>query len=101
MICGRTSAGETSLKYVAAFYVEADSQEALKSAVEYVLRRLEGGLVGYTCGAQACICEVEAAWDGTVLTVRTYAECIVYAVAKLLVKAYTWLGGKAIQVVRL
>jgi len=83
-------------KYV--FYVEADSQETLEAAAAYVLRRLEGGCA---CGPQACICEVEAAWDGTVLTVRTCAERTAYAVAKLLVTAYTWLGGKSIQVVRL
>ncbi len=76
-------------KYI--FYVEADSRETLEAAVEYIMRRLEGG----------GICEAEAEWDGERLTVKSCAEHVVYAVAKSLVTAYTWLGGKSIQVVRL
>jgi hypothetical protein len=89
-----------SPEYVAAFYVEADSQKALEAAVAYVMRRLEGGLVGYVCGSQDCICEVEVEWGSGWLVVKTCTEQTAYAVAKLLVTAYTWLGGKAIQVVR-
>jgi hypothetical protein len=85
-------------KDIVVFYVEAESQEALETAVAYVMRRLGGG---YACGAQACICEVEAEWGGGWLAVKTCTEHAAYAVARLLVTAYTWLGGKAIQVVRL
>jgi hypothetical protein len=89
-----------SPKYVATFCVETDSPEALEAAVEYVMKRLGGGLVGYACGSQACICEVEVEWGGSWLAVRVCAERAAYAVAKRLVTAYTWLGGKAIQVVK-
>jgi len=77
-------------EYVVVFYVEAESQEALEAAVAYVMKRLGGG----------GICEVEVEWGGGWLAVKTYAEHAAYAVAKLLVTAYTWLGGRAIQVVR-
>ena len=90
----------TPLKYIAVFYVEADSREALEAAVAYAMMRLDGGLVGYVCGLQACFCKAELEWGGGWLTVRTCAERAAYAVAKLLVRAYTWLGGKAIQVVK-
>jgi hypothetical protein len=90
----------TPLKYIAVFYVEADSREALEAAVAYAMKHLEGGLVGYACGMQACLCKAELEWSGGRLTVRTCAERAAYAVAKLLVRAYTWLGGKAIQVVK-
>jgi hypothetical protein len=93
-------AGEAPFKYTATFCVEIDSQEALEAAVEYVMRRLEGGLVGYVCGPQACVCRAEVEWSGGWLTVRTCAERAAYAVAKLLVRAYTWLGGRAIQVIK-
>jgi len=86
-------------KYV--FYVAAESRETLEAAVAYVMRRLGRGSAGYACGTQACLCEVEVEWDGSQLTVRTCTERTAYAVAELLVRAYTWLGGKAIQVVRL
>jgi hypothetical protein len=87
-------------KYAATFCVEADSQEALEVAVEYVMRRMSSGWVGYACGPQACICKVEVKWGGGCLAVRTCTEHVAYAVAKLLVRAYAWFGGKAIQVVR-
>jgi hypothetical protein len=90
----------TSPKYAVTFCVEADSQGTLEAAVKYVLRRLEGGLVGYVCGPQACVCRAEVEWSGGWLTAKTCAEHAAYAVAKLLVAAYTWLGGKAIQAVR-
>jgi hypothetical protein len=99
MTCG-TMAGETPFKYTVTFCVEVDSQETLEAAVEYFMRRLEGGLVGYTCGPQTCICEVVVEWGGGWLKVRTCAERAAYAVAKLLVRAYAWLGGRAIQVVK-
>jgi phage major head subunit gpT-like protein len=88
-----------SPKYI--FYVEAESREALEAAVAYVMRRLGRGFVGYACGMQACLCEVEVEYDGNQLTVKTCTESTAYAVIKLLVRAYAWLGGKAIQVVRL
>jgi hypothetical protein len=91
---------EAALKYVATFYVEVDNYEALEAAVEYVMRRLESGLVGYSCGPHACLCRVEVEWCGGWLTVKTCAESAAYAVAKLLVRAYTWLDGGAIQVVK-
>jgi len=91
---------EAPLKYTVVFYVEADNCEALEAAVEYVMRRLEGGLVGYACDPHACICKVEVEWGGGWLVVRTCTERAAYTVAKLLVTAYTWLGGKAVQVVR-
>jgi len=68
--------------------------------VEYVMMRLGSGLVGYSCGLRACLCGVEVEWDGGWLTVKTCAESAAHAVAKLLVRAYTWLGGGAIQVVK-
>jgi hypothetical protein len=88
-------------KYAAAFYVEADDQEALAAAVDYVMRRLGGGFVAYACGAQACLCQVEVKWDGSRLAVEACAERAARAVAELLIRAYTWFGGKAVQVVRL
>jgi len=88
------------LKYAAIFHVEADNYEALEAAVAYAMKRLEGGLVGYACGLQACLCKAELEWSGGWLTVRTCAERAAYTVAKLLVRAYTWFGGKAIQVVK-
>jgi len=91
---------KASIKYAATFCVEADSQEALEAAVEYVMRRMSSGLVGCACGPQACACRAEVEWGGGWLTVRTCAEQAAYSVAKLLVTAYTRLGGKAIQVVR-
>jgi hypothetical protein len=39
-------------------------------------------------------------WGGDWLAVKTCTEHAAYAVAKLLVRAYTWLGGKLIQVVK-
>jgi len=81
--------------YAATFYVEADDYEA---AVDYIMRRLGGGLAGYSCGPHACLCRVEVKWDGSLLAVKT---CAALAVAKLLVRAYARLGGKAVQVVRL
>ena len=97
---GKPMVREAALKYIATFYVEADDQEALEAAVEYVMRRLGSGLVGYSCGPYACLCRVEVEWGGGWLTVKTCAESAAYAVAKLLVRAYTWLGGGAIQVVK-
>ncbi len=87
-------------KYAAVFCVEADSLEALRAAVEYVMRRLEGGLVGYSCGVQACVCGAELEWGGGWLAVKTCTERAAYAVAKLLVRAYMWFGGESIQVVK-
>jgi hypothetical protein len=97
---------DASLKYTAVFYVEADSQEALEAAVEYFMKRLGGGLVGYSCGLQACFCRVEVKWGvyvedgGSWLAVKTRTERAAYAAVKLLIEAYNWFGGKAIQVVK-
>jgi len=90
----------TPPKYAVTFYVETDSQEVLKAALEYVMRRMSIGWVSYSCGPQACICRGEVEWDNTRLTVKTCTERAAHAVAKLLVRAYTWLGGKLIQVVK-
>jgi len=100
MTCRRAVAREAPLEYAAAFCIEADSQEVLEAAVEYVMKRLGSGLVGYACVPHACICEVEVEWGGGWLAVKTCTEHAAYAVAKLLVRAYTWLGGKLIQVVK-
>ena len=100
MTCRKAVAREAPLEYAAAFCVEADSQEALEAAVEYVMKCLGSGLVGYACGPQACICEVEVEWGGGWLAVKTCTEHAAYAVAKLFVRAYMWFGGRAIQVVK-
>ncbi len=99
MTCGAV-AEKALFKYAATFCVEADNYEALEAAVAYVMKRLKGGLVGYSCGLQACVCKAEVEWGGDCLTVRTCAEQAAHAVAKLLVAAYMWFGGKAIQVVK-
>jgi hypothetical protein len=72
----------------------------LEAAVEYVVRRLKGNLVGYACGPYNCVCRVELERGGDWFAVRTCAEQAAYAVAKLLIEAYSWFGGRAIQVVK-
>ncbi len=91
---------EAPLRYAAVFYVEADNHEALKAAVEYVAKRMEIGKIVYACGPYACFCRTELEWDGERLTVKSCMKRAVRAAVKLLVEAYSWLGGKAIQVVR-
>jgi hypothetical protein len=91
---------EMPLKYVVVYYVEADSYETLKAAVEYVARRLENSKVVYACGPYACFCRTEVEWSGNWLKVRSCTKQAVRAVAKWLIEAYTWLGGKEIQVVK-
>jgi hypothetical protein len=91
---------EAPLKYTAVFYVEADSRETLETAVEYVARRLEIGKVVYACGPYVCVCKTELEWDGTRLTVKSCIKRAVHAAAKLLVEAYGWFGGKAIQLIK-
>jgi hypothetical protein len=88
------------LKYAAAFYVEADSQKALETAVEYVAKRLEIGKVVYACGPYACVCKTELEWAGERLTVRSCMKRAVDAAAKLLVEAYGWFGGKSIRLIK-
>ena len=97
---GRPVIKGAPLKYTVVYYVEADSYETLEAAVEYVMRRLGSGLVGYSCGPHACLCGIELEWSGGLLVVRTCAEGAAHAAARLLIRAYIWLGGKEIQVVR-
>jgi hypothetical protein len=97
---GRIMIKEAPLKYTAVYYVEADSYETLEAAVDYVMRRLGSGLVGYACGPYACLCEVEVEWNGNWLKVRSCTKQAARAVAKSLINAYIWLGGKEIQVVK-
>jgi hypothetical protein len=96
---GRPMIQEASLKYTVVYFVEADSYETLEAAVEYVARRFGSGLVGYACGPYACFCEVEVKWSGNWLTVRSCTKQAARALAKSLIDAYIWLGGKEIQVV--
>ena len=88
------------LKYAVTFCVEADSYEALEAAVEYVARRLEVGKVVYACGRHACVCRTELEWGGSWLAVRSCMKRAVHAAAKLLVEAYSWFGGKSIQLIQ-
>ena len=90
---------EAPLRYVVTFCAEADSREALEAAVEYVSKYLADGWVGYVCGPYVCVCKAEAEWDGERLTVKTCTKRSVRVVAKLLVKAYAWYGGKTMQLV--
>jgi len=88
------------LKYTVVYYVEADSYETLESAVEYVARRLENGKVVYACGLYVCFCKTVLERNDNWLTVRSCMKRAAYAVAKSLIDAYIWLGGKEIQVVK-
>jgi len=91
---------EAPLKYTAVFYVEADSREVLEAAVDYVVKYVADGVVGYVCGPYACVCKIALEWDGTHLTVKSYKKRTAHIVAKLLVKAYSWYGGKSIRLVK-
>jgi len=91
---------EAPLKYTAVFYVEADSRKALEATVEYVARRMEIGKVVYACDPYACFCRTRVEWDDTWLTVKSCMKRAVHAAAKLLVEAYGWFGGKAIQLIK-
>ena len=91
---------ETPLKYVVVFRVEADSREALEATVDYVVKYVADGVVGYVCGPHVCVCEIELEWDGTHLTVKSCVKRAAHVVAKLLVKAYSWYGGKSIRLVK-
>ena len=91
---------EMPLKYVVAFRVEADSREALEAAIEYVAKHMADGWVVYACGPHACVCKVKIEWDGERLTVRSCLKRTLNTVAKLLAKAYSWHGGRAIQIVK-
>jgi hypothetical protein len=97
---GRPMTRKMPLKYVATFYVEADSYEALEAAVEYVARRLGSGKILYACGPYACFCKTELEWGGGWLTIRSCMRRAVHAAAKLLIEAYGWFGGKSIQLVK-
>jgi len=91
---------EAPLKYTAVFYVEADSRETLEAAVEYVARRMEISKAVYACGPYVCVCKTELEWGDTWLTVKSCMKRAVHAAAKLLVEAYGWFGGKAIQLIK-
>ena len=92
---------EAPLRYAAAFYVEADNCEALRAAVEYVAKRMEIGKVVYACDGYVCVCRTELEWDGERLVVKSCMRRAVHAAVKLLIEAYGWFGGKAMQVVGL
>jgi len=91
---------EAPLKYVVVFRVEADSREALEKAVEYVAKHVEDGLAVYACGPYVCVCKVKLEWDGERLTVKTCLKRSADAVAKWLLKAYSWFGGKSIRLIK-
>jgi hypothetical protein len=91
---------EAPLRYTATFYVEADNFKALEAAVAYVAKHMSSGWVVYACGPYICTCKAKIEWDGSRLTVRSCLKRTLSIVAKLLVKAYAWYGGKAIQIVR-
>jgi hypothetical protein len=91
---------EAPLRYIVTFYVEADSREALEAAIAHVSKYMTDGVVGYVCGPYACVCRAKIEWDGARLTVSSCLKRTAHVVAKLLVKAYGWFGGKAIQIVK-
>jgi hypothetical protein len=91
---------EASLRYVATFRVEADSREALEAAVRYVAKHVGDGAAMYACGSYLCICNVKVEWDGTQLTVRSCKKSTARVVAKWLLKAYAWYGGKSIRLIK-
>jgi hypothetical protein len=91
---------EVAPKYVAVFRVEADSREALEAAVKYVAKHVEDGVAAYACGPYLCTCNVEVEWDGMWLTVRSCKRRTAHIVAKWLLKAYAWYGGKSIRLVK-
>ncbi len=92
---------EAPLRYTAVFHVEADDREALEAAVAYVSKYMADGVVGYACGSHVCVCRAKIEWDGAArLTVSSCLKRTAHIVAKLLVKAYGWFGGKAIQIVK-
>jgi len=91
---------EASLKYVVTFRVEADTKEALEAAVEYVAKHMADGWVAYVCSPYVCTCKAKVEWDGTRLTVKTCTKRSVRVVAKWLLKAYAWYGGKTIQLAK-
>jgi hypothetical protein len=91
---------EASLRYAATFRVEADSQKALEAAVRYVMEHVKDGVVGYVCGPYVCVCRVEVEWDGERLMVKSCKKRTAHIVAKWLLKAYSWYGGKSIRLVK-
>jgi len=91
---------EASLRYAATFYVEADSREALEAAVKYVMEHVKDGVAMYACGRYVCVCKVKLEWDGNQLTVRSCKKRAAHVVAKWLLKAYSWYGGKSIRLVK-
>jgi hypothetical protein len=92
---------DVPLRYVVTFHVDADSREALEAAVRYVMVYMADGMTGYVCGSHLCICRPKVEWDGgSQLVVRSCVKRTAYAVAKLLVKAYSQHGGRTIRIVR-
>jgi hypothetical protein len=91
---------EAPLKYTAVFYVEADRREALEAAVKYVMEHVKDGVVMYACGHSVCVCKVELEWDGSRLAVKSCKKRTAHIVARWLLKAYSWHGGRSIQLVK-
>ncbi len=91
---------EAPLRHVITFRVEADSREALEAAVAYVVKHMEDGVAAYACGPYVCVCSVKVEWDGTWLTVKSCKKSTARIVAKWLLKAYAWYGGKSIRLVK-
>jgi len=91
---------EVPPKYAITFYIEADSREALEAAVKYVMEHVEGDIAMYACGRHVCLCKVRLEWDGSQLTVRSCVKLAVRVIAKRLVKAYVWHGGRSIRLVK-
>jgi len=91
---------EAPLRHAATFYIEADSQEALEAAVKYVMEYVKDGGAMYACGRHVCVCEVRLEWDGSRLTVRSCMKRTARTVARWLLKAYVWHGGRSIRLVK-
>jgi hypothetical protein len=91
---------EVPLRYVVTFHISADSREALEAAVRYMMAYITDGMTGYVCGSYLCTCKPKVEWVGNQLTVMSCVKRTARAVVRLLVKAYTWHGGKAIQIVK-
>ncbi len=92
---------EKPYRYVVTFYVEADNQKALETAVEYVFERVEGGVEIYMCGRNICVCRVKLEWDGNNrLSVKSCMKRTANIVAKRLVSAYAWHGGGSIRLIK-
>jgi hypothetical protein len=71
-----------------------------KSGGEEGIQAAPVGKAVYACGPYVCVCKTELEWGDTWLTVKSCMKRAVHAAAKLLVEAYGWFGGKAIQLIK-